>query len=86
MPDLVFPERTVIAPLPPCPVVHVVPREPLTAIRQLLGISIHDVVNDETCKLLVAEFYRITRWLENDSWLRRCLEEQEAEREIAALL
>ena len=71
MRDSVFPDRPPV----PLPVVvsvtQTVPSEPLARITGVLEISIHELVNDERCKRLVADFYRVTRRIENDSWLRR---------------
>jgi hypothetical protein len=79
MPDLAFPDRPSLAPQESVSVVRVVPRQPLAAIQQLLQLSIHDVVNDASRKRLVADFYRITRRLENEAWLRRRELEQDGE-------
>jgi hypothetical protein len=71
MTDSVFPEA------PPVPVpasvriTQTVRREPLARITGALEISIHELVNDARCKRLVADFYRVTRRIENESWLRR---------------
>ena len=50
------------------------PRAPLSAIHEVLATSIHDVVNERRSRTLVADFYRITRWMENERWLRRMTE------------
>ncbi len=52
----------------------VAPRAPLSDIYEVLATSIHDVVNERLSKTLVADFYRITRWIENERWLRRMTE------------
>jgi len=81
-----FPELAV-APVPRAvPIELVVPRRPLAAIRELLAISIHDVVNDGRVKCVVADLYRITRRVEAESWLRRQLEDEAARAWILAHL
>ena len=74
MVDSSFPHRPTEAPRAPAPVELVAPRAPLSAIHEVLAISIHDVVNERRSKTLVADFYRITRWMENERWLRRMTE------------
>ena len=59
----------------PAPVELVVPRRPLVAIFQALGITIHDIVNDAAHRRHVRAFYRITRRIENERWLQRRAEE-----------
>lgn len=86
MPDSLFPERPLAPPVQPDPVVRVVRREPLAAIRQVLSISIDDVVNHRRHKRVVADFYRITRQVENEAWLRRRIQEDEEARWVAAHL
>jgi hypothetical protein len=73
MADRVFPESFVAPVVEPTPVVKVVRREPLTAIREVLSISIDEIVNHGRSKSLVADFYRISRRIENEAWLRRQL-------------
>jgi hypothetical protein len=63
-------------PIAPAPIVRLLRREPLAPIREVLAVSIHDVVNDEHVKWTVAELWRITRWIENERWLRRALAER----------
>ena len=83
MANLVFPEA-VVRPIPePQSIVRVTPDAPLAAIRDVLGISIHDVVNYARRKAQVAELYRITRRIDNEAWLRRRFEEERVRRWIA---
>ena len=70
MVDSSFPHQPPQPPLEPAPVALVAPRAPLTAIHEVLATSIHDVVNERRARTLVADFYRITRWMENEWWLR----------------
>ena len=70
----------------PVPVELVVRRQPLAAIRELLSISIHDIVNQGRLKLVVADLYKITRKVEAEAWLRLRLEEEETRRWIEAHL
>ncbi len=63
-----------------------VPQEPLAAIRDVLSLSIHEVVNDPGHKCRVLDFYRIVRKIENEAWLRRSLQERRDEDWIAAHL
>ena len=84
MADRSFPELPAPPPFHPTPVERVVPREPLRAIGELLAISIHDVVNDRRHKRAVAGFYRISRRIENDAWLRRQLDDLAVEGRITA--
>jgi hypothetical protein len=86
MADLVFPDRPALPPHEPVPVVRVVSHDALAAIREVLSISIHDLVNGSSCKHLVRDLYRITRRIDNEAWLRRRGEEQEREAWIAAHL
>jgi hypothetical protein len=86
MADLVFPERPALPWARPAAVELVVRREPLAAIRQMLAISIHDVVNEPRCKCRVAEFYRVMRRIENENWLRRQLRAREEQAWIEAHL
>lgn len=58
----------------------VVPAEPLRAIGEVLNISIHDIVNEAHRKRQVAALWRLSRWIENDAWLRRRFDELEASR------
>ncbi len=74
----IFPERPGALPHRPTPIELVVRREPLAAIRELLSISIHDVVNDARCKNVVADFYRVTRRVEAEAWRHRQVEDLEA--------
>lgn len=86
MADLVFPERPVLPPVPPRVVEWIVRRDPLAAIHEGLGISIHHVVNDRRSKLVVADLYRATRLIEREAWLRREVDAIEAEAWIRAHL
>ena len=86
MPNLAFPESPSLPIQEPVPVVRVVPREPLAAIREVLSISIHDVVNSAARKCMVADLYRITCGVEDEAWLRRRFREQRQEAWIAANL
>jgi hypothetical protein len=83
MPDSIFPERPWLPVQEPVPVVKVVRREPLAAIQEILSISIDHVVNDARTKCVVADLYRLTRKVENESWLRRCMQAQEHDDWIA---
>jgi hypothetical protein len=60
-------------------VVRLVARDPLAAIQEVLSVSIHDLVNRASCKRVVTDLYRISRRIDNEGWLRRRGEEQEAE-------
>jgi hypothetical protein len=84
--DSVFPDRPLLPPLRPTPVVRVLRREPLTAICEVLGITIDHVVNDRRCKAAVADLFRATRAIENEAWLRGELRACVAEAWIAAHL
>lgn len=86
MADLLFPDRPRVPPLSPASVVRVVRREPLTAIRETLDLSIHDVVNDPVHKRRVLDLYRTCRRIEDESWLRWALFEREREAWVAAQL
>lgn len=86
MPDLLFPDRPGVAPPAPAPVVRVVRREPLAAIREALDLSIHDVVNDAACRRRVLDLYRVCRRIEDESWLRWALSEREREAWVAVRL
>lgn len=75
MVDRAFPETPApLLPLPSPPEL-VVPHRPLVPIFQSLGISIHDVVNDPGHKWSVRCFYRITRRIDNETWLRHRADE-----------
>jgi len=76
MADSSFPQTPAEPPQGPAPVALVAPRAPLSAIHEVLATSIHDVVNERRSKTLVADFYRITRWMENEWWLRRMTERE----------
>ena len=54
-------------------VVRVVRRPPLAAICELLSVSIHEVVNDPRTRIQVRALYKVSRWIENETWLRRAL-------------
>jgi len=86
MADRTFPDLPPAPFLRPTPVELVMPRRPLVAIFQSLGISIHDMVNDPRHRWNVRGFYRITRRIENEAWLRRRFEEKEYEAWIDAHL
>jgi len=86
MPDSVFPDRPLLPILRPTPIVRVVRREPLVAICEILGITIDHVVNDERCKVVVADFYRVTRAIQNEAWLRSELRAVETAAWVAAHL
>jgi len=73
MANRVFPEIPVAPVVTPTPVVKVVRKEPLTAIQEVLSVSIDEIVNRGYTKALVADFYRISRRIENEAWLRRQL-------------
>ena len=84
--DSVFPDRPLL-PVPlPTPIVRVVRREPLGAICEILGITIDHVVNEGRCKAIVADFYRVTRTIENEAWLRSELRALDAAAWVAAHL
>lgn len=83
MPDVVFPQRP-SWPVPARePVALVVRREPLALIREALAVSIHDLVNEPRCKTAVADLYRLTRRVANESWLRRELAASACDRWVA---
>ncbi len=86
MADLLFPDRPRVPPLAPAPIVRVVRREPLTAIREALDLSIHDVVNDPVHKRRVLDLYRACRRIEDECWLRWALSEREQAAWVAAHL
>jgi len=86
MPDSLFPDRPRLPVLRPTPIVRVVRRAPLVAICEILGITIDHVVNDGRCKVVVADFYRVTRAIENEAWLRSELHGVEADAWVAAHL
>ncbi|HEX5042623.1 MAG TPA: hypothetical protein VFV75_06940 [Candidatus Polarisedimenticolaceae bacterium] len=54
-------------------VVRVVRRPPLAAICELLSVSIHEVINDPRTRIQVRALYKVSRWIENETWLRRAL-------------
>lgn len=86
MANPVFPETPFLPLLAPVVAERVVRCDPLAAIQQVLSISIHEIVNEARWKRVVNDLYRITRQIENESWLRRRALEQEQERWIAAHL
>jgi len=61
-------------------------RDPLAAIRDILALSIHDIVNEARHKRVVHDFFRIASRIERDAWLRRRLREMEDNDWIAAHL
>jgi hypothetical protein len=73
MANRVFPELPLAPVAEPTPVVKVVRHEPLMAIREVLSVSIDDIVNGRRTKAIVADFYRISRRIDNEAWLRRQL-------------
>ena len=73
MANRVFPDIPIWPVIEPTPVVKVVRHEPLTAIQVVLSVSIDDIVYRGPTKALVADFYRISRRIENEAWLRRHL-------------
>ena len=75
MADRSFPQRPGIPPLRPNAVERVVRRPPLSPIHEVLSLTIHDSINDPGSRRLVTDFYKVTRWIENESWLRRSLED-----------
>jgi hypothetical protein len=84
--DLSFP-LVPAAPIPgPTPVELVVRRNPLSAIREVLAISLDDVVNESRLKRAVHDLYRATRRIEDERWLRRRLADMAAEAWIVAHL
>ena len=52
-------------------VVRVVRRPPLAAICELLSVSIHEVINEPRARIQVRALYKVSRWIENETWLRR---------------
>lgn len=86
MANLIFPETPSLPVRQPTAVVMLVRREPLVAIQELLSISIHEIVNDARRKDLVADFYRLTRRIENEAWLHRRQDEVRNEAWTAAHL
>ena len=52
---------------------RVVRRPPLAAISELLSVSIHEVINDPRTRIRVRALYKVSRWIENETWLRRVL-------------
>ncbi len=54
-------------------VVRVVRRPPLAAICELLSVSIHEVINDPRTRFQVRALYKVSRRIENETWLRRAL-------------
>ena len=86
MPDLSFPVVPG-APVPmPAPVELVVRRSPLASIREVLAISLDDLVNEREVKRVVYDLYRVSRRVESEAWLRRRLADVSAEAWIAAHL
>ena len=77
MPDLGFPDLPRPPFARPTPIEIVVPRQPLVSICEALSISIHDVVNSPRHKRTAFELYKVTCRIENESWLRRRLDEIE---------
>lgn len=73
MASTIFPEPAATPVLRVAPIEIIVRVSPLSAIHELLSISIHDLVNDPDCKRIVADLYRITRRIEDEAWLRRQL-------------
>ena len=51
----------------------VVRRPPLAAIHELLAVSIHDVINEPRVRVQVRALYKVSRWIENETWLRQAL-------------
>lgn len=78
-----FPRQPGGWPVQSDPVERVVGHAPLAAIREVLSISIHDVVNEPRLKRLVADFYRISRWMDNEMWLRRSLSTSDGPRQTS---
>ncbi len=84
MASTMFPERAGSRILRPDPIELVVRRAPLASIQEVLSVSIHDVVNHAWCRRAVCDLYRISRRIEDESWLRRQLADQAAEAWIRA--
>ena len=61
-------------------------RDPLTAIREILAFSIHDIVNEARHKRIVFDFFRIASRIERDARRRRRQREMEDEAWVAAHL
>lgn len=86
MPDSVFPQAPSWR-VPPREAAALVVRRPaLALIREVLAISIHDLVNEPRHKAAVADLYRVTRGIANESWLRRELAAQAGDRWVASHL
>ncbi len=83
MPDSSFPTIPAPPASPPAPVALVVRGADLTAIREVLSLSIHDVVNEARHKRIVLDFYRLTRRIGDEVWIRHRLEDRAAETWIA---
>ncbi len=86
MPDLSFPVVPAVPPPTPAPIELLVRRAPLSAIREVLSISIDDIVNDRRLKYAVHDLYRVTRRIEDEAWLKHRIEDRAAEAWIAAHL
>ncbi len=86
MPDLSFPEVPAPPPPVPAPVELVVRRDTFSAIREVLAISLDDIVNHRRLKCAVYDLYRISRRVEDEAWLRHRLDDRAAEAWIAAHL
>ncbi|MBZ5637859.1 MAG: hypothetical protein LAO51_03780 [Acidobacteriia bacterium] len=86
MADLSFPVVPAAPVATPTPVEQVVHRDPLSAIREVLAISLDDLVNERRLKHAVDDLYRATRRIERESRLRRRLAGAAAEAWIAAHL
>ena len=63
----------------PAPIEIVVPRQPLANILQALGITIQQVVNGQPHRGIVRDLFKVSRRIDNESWLRGRLQEIEDE-------
>jgi hypothetical protein len=76
MGDRSFPQRGDDPPRVIFPVEQVLRRPPLAALREVLSLSLHDAINDPRRRRTLAEFYRVSRRIEDEGWLRRALGER----------
>ena len=73
MADALFPAAPRGRPRSRDGVVRVVRRPPLAAICELLSVSIHEVINEPRVRIQVRALYKVSRWIENETWLRRAV-------------
>ena len=86
MTDLSFPAVPATPPPAPTPVELLVRGSPLSSIREALAISLDDLVNERRLKLAVLDLYRVSRRIEEESWLRRRLADLATEAWVSAHL